>query len=797
MEAAPISEALEPAAAVGRSTPLLDARDRVSGRAVFVDDVRLPDTLCGRFLRSPHAHARIVSIDVSRALSIDGVEAVITGKDTHRTYGVLPIGANETAIAVDRARYVGQEVAAVAACSEEVAERALQAIDVEYDVLPAYTTAQAALDAPEPWIHDDRPHNIEKEYHHAFGDPDEGFRAAVVVVEDDFFHPRVTHAALEPHGTIARYEGGGRYTLWTSTQTPRHVQRGVAEALDVPESSVRVVPGAVGGGFGGKSETFPHEVASALLARLTGRPVRFRLSREEIFLLHRGRPESHIRMRLGMRRDGAITAVECETIQDGGAFSSYGVATILYSGALLTAIYDIANVRFDGYRIVTNKPSCGPMRGHGTIGARHAFEVLIDRAADELGLDPAVARRRNLLTPNTRTVNDLRVTSYGYPECLARVIEASGWNERRGNLSADGPRRRGLGLGSSHYVSGASNSIARGRFPHTTVTLQVERDGSVTLFTGAAEIGQGSDTAQAIVVAGSLGLGAECVRVVSGDTALTPIDLGSYSSRVTFMAGNAALEAAARIRAKILPHVATALAVPVGDLEFRGERVRSKIDPDCGMPFLDAVQLAVATEGTLVATGAYWPPRDARGGRFPGAGVGPGVAYSYAAQVVEVEVDEETGEVFVHRVWAAHDCGRALNPRAARGQIEGSVWMGLGQALSEAQRFTASGLCLNASLLEYRVPTAVDSPPIEVFLVESSDPEGPFGAKEVGEGSLAAVLPALTNAVYDAVGVRITELPLTPERVLAAIEARREGRPLRSHVPHPIVRRRKPLPTRR
>jgi len=785
----------DPAPAVGRATPLLDSRERVSGRLVFVGDVRLAGMLRGRFLRSPHAHARIVSIDVSRCRALPGVHAVITGKDTARRYGVLPVGQDETAIAIDRVRFVGQEVAAVAAVDDETAERALRAIAVEYEVLPAYLDAQHALDGCGPPIHDDRPRNIEKEYHHVFGDPDEGFRRAEVVVEDTFYHPRVTHAALEPHGTVARYDGGGRFTLWTSTQAPRHVQRGVATALDVAESSVRVIPCAVGGGFGGKSETFPHDVAAALLARITGRPVQFIATREEVFLLHRGRPESHIRMRVGLRADGRIAAVECETIQDGGAFCSYGVVTILYSGALLAAIYDVRDLRFDGYRVVTNKPPCGPMRGHGTIGARHAFEVVLDRAAEALGLDPVTVRERNLLEPGSRTVNDLRVTSYGYPRCLATVVEASRFRDKYRRL----PRGRGVGIGSSHYVSGASNAILRGRFPHTTVALRAERDGSVVLFTGAVEIGQGSDTAQAIIVARTLGIAPEQVRVVSGDTALTPVDLGSYASRVTFMAGNAALEAAERLATKLRARVARHLDVPADELELRGERVRSKRDRAVSVSFLEALRLTAEEEGCLQTQGAYWPPPEARGGRFPGAGVGPGVSYSYAAQVAEVEVDEETGEVRVLDVWAAHDCGRALNPLTVRGQIEGSVWMGLAQALTEEQLFNERGQCLNPSLLEYKVPTTLDLPRLHTFIVESDDPEGPFGAKEVGEGSLAAILPAIASAVYDAVGVWINDLPITPEKVLAALAARADAKDgtARAHgastlrrppVPHPRVR---------
>ncbi len=775
-----------------RDTPLVDATDRVRGRTRFVDDLRIADTLHGRFLRSPHAHARILSVDTSKAERIPGVKAIITGRDAPRRYGILPVGQDETALAIDRVRYFGEEVAAVAATSPEIAAEAARAIEVEYDLLPAYLTARDAMNEGAIRIHDDRPRNIEKEYHHVFGDPAAGLEAAAVVVEDSFFHPRVTHAALEPHGSLATHGPEGRYTIWTSTQTPRHVQRGVAEALGIPQSAIRVVPSAVGGGFGGKSETFPADVAACILSRISGQPVRFILGREEVFLLHRGRPESHVHMRLGLTREGKIAAVECETIQDGGAYCGYGVVTILYSGALLCALYDVQNMRFDGYRVITNKPACGPMRGHGTIGARHAFEVLLDRAAEALVLDPIEVRRRNLLRPGVNTINDLRVTSYGFPECIDRVCAASGWAAKRGRL----PRGRGIGFGASHYVSGAANAIVRGNFPHSTVKLEADRDGGVTLFTGASEIGQGSSTVLAVIVGEVLGLDPAEIRIVSGDTALTPADLGTYASRVTFMTGNAALEAARKLRDRLVARAARRLGVPAEDLELARGRIRISRSARQGdetqagrsqgtppghhsrtaIPFAETLRLVIEEEGPLVTTGSYWPPRQSQGGRFPGAGVGPGVSYSYAAQVVEVDVDRETGELHILKVWAAHDCGRALNPIAVRGQVEGSVWMGIGQALSEEVRFSSRGQILNPGLLEYKVPTSLDSPEVEVLIVESGDPEGPFGAKEAGEGSLAAILPALTNAVYDAIGVWITDLPLTPERILAAIAAARNER---------------------
>jgi len=756
---------------IGKRTPYVGGEDLVTGRAIYADDLRLPGMLIGRILRSPLPHARILKVDVSKARRVPGVVAVITGQDVATRYGILPVGQDETALAVDRVRYVGEGVAAVAAESIEAAEEALERIEVVYEPLPAYFDALEAMQAPPPWIHDDRPNNILREYHHHFGDVERGFAEADYVREHYFFCPRLNHAAMEPHSAVAQYDLQGRLTVWSSTQTPYYLHRTLAKVLGLPMDRIRIIKPAVGGGFGGKDEPLPHEVVAAKLAMVAGRPVRVTMTREEVFYLNRGRPDQHIWLKVGVKRDGRITAVECKVVQDGGAYCSYGVVTILYAGQLLAAIYDIPHIRYDGYRVLTNKPPCGAQRGHGSVNTRFAFESLLDMIAEDLGLDPVTIRARNFLRPNTRTVNDLRVTSYGLPECIRRVVEASHFFEKWRKL----PYGRGIGLGCSHYVSGAGRPIIRSNMPHSNVIVRVDVDGGINLYTGTAEIGQGCDTVQAMIVAEVLGVPLRRVRVVSGDSDLTPLDLGSYSSRVTFMAGNAALQAARQIRDRLAEVVSRALAVPPERLEFRDERVFDREAPDRWVSFDEAVYMALQeTGGTLVGKGAYSPPPEAQGGTYKGAGVGPSPAYSYSASVAEVSVDVETGEVRVERVWTAHDCGRALNPLAVEGQIEGSVSMGLGQALME-QVIMQDGRILNAGLLEYKTPGLLDHPVIESIIVESIDPEGPFGAKEVGEGSLAGVIPAIANAVYDAVGVRIDRLPITPERVLEALRKVKAG----------------------
>src|SRR5438477_835001 len=792
---------------IGKRIALIDAAGKTTGQGKYTDDLSLPGMLIGKILHSPYPHARVKKIDPSRALALEGVVAVVTGEDAPNQYGILPVGHDETALAVDKVRYIGDNVACVCAISEAIAEQALELIDVEYEALPAYFDPEESMKAESDLIHEHKSRNIEKEYHHVFGDPERALAHSDHVVEARYIANEVTHAAMEPHSTLASFEydpqtgKSGRLTVWSSTQVPYYLQHKLSIVLELPMSQIRVVKPLVGGGFGGKSEVIPLEIIAAVAARKAQAPVKITYTREEVFWAHRGRPRTIIDLKTGVNKDGRITAVKARVVQDGGAYCSYGVVTILYSGALLGALYDIPNIQYDGYRVLTNKPACGAMRGHGTVNVRFAFESQLDELAAKIGMDPAEIRRRNLLQPPCITVNGLRVQSYGLPECIEKTLERSGWKERKGKL----PRGRGLGIACSHYVSGAANSIIRSDMPHSTVNIKIDRDGGVVVYTGASEIGQGSDTMTAQVAAEALGCSLSRVKVVAADTDLTPIDIGSYSSRVTFMAGNATLRAAEQVKKQIAVAAARKMNCPVEDLIFRddhvwrkgftGEDVRAKTfasgrvegqilrgslqqkrkdeGPKDSMTFEEAVVAAIDFHGALTGTGSYAPPPEARGGKHKGAGVGPSPAYSYSAQVAEVSVDEDTGIVVVHKVWAAHDCGRALNPVSVEGQIIGSVWMGMGQALTE-EMVWKDGLLMNPGLLEYRSPSAVESPDVEPIIVESVDPEGPFGAKECSEGSLAATIPAISNAIYDAVGIRLHESPFTPERVLAALRAKRK-----------------------
>jgi 4-hydroxybenzoyl-CoA reductase subunit alpha len=760
---------------IGQHVPMVDGPEKVSGRAKYTADILSPAMLAGRILRSPHAHAEIVAIDVSAVLRLPGVKAVVTGADCDKTFGVLPIARSEHPLARDKVRYRGEPVAAVAAVDDATAKKAISLIRLEVRELPAYYTAQQATAEGAVAIHPYKPGNIEREVAFELGNVAQGFAEADLVREGTFNCPEVCQNQMEMHAAIAEYDAErGRMTVHASTQVPYYVHLMLARILDMDMSRIRVVKPHVGGGFGCRTECLNVELIAALLARKAGATVRLVVSREETFITHRGRPETDIRLKLGLRRDGRITAVQCECDQRGGAHSGYGVVTILYAGSMLYALYDLHNVKYVGKRVLTNTPPCGAFRGHGTVDVRFAFESLLDGMAQELGLDPMAVRRANYLSAPTFTDNDLMVNSYGLPECIDWVERASGWRERKGRLPPTNGRRKGLGFACSHYISGASKPVNWTGEPHATVKVKLDFDGSVVVLSGAADIGQGSTTLLAQTVGEVLGLDLARIRVITGDSDVVPKDNGSYSSRVTFMVGNAAIEAAQQLKKLLVAAAARRLDARPEEIECLGEVYRAGAQ-DRGLTFNEVVTEALKDAGAITVTGNYSTIPESHGGKkYRGAAIGGTMGYSYSAQVVEVTVDEETGVVDVDKVWVAHDCGKALNRLTVEGQVQGSVWMGMGQAMSEETAYH-EGLLITGNMLDYRVPTIQDSPPIEVGIVESNDPHGPFGAKEAGEGSLAAFLPALANAIADAVGIRFDNLPVTPDRVFAALERQRRA----------------------
>ena len=758
---------------IGISQPLIDGVDKVTGRGKYSADFNFPDALVGRILRSPHAHALIKRIDLSKALALPGVKAIVTGEDSDVPFGVLPIAKDEYALARDKVRYKGEEVAAVAATDAWTAEQALELIEVDYEILPSYDDPLEAMAEGASQIHAHRPRNIEREVDHEFGDVEAGFRNSDAIVEETFFAPEVTHGQMEPHAAVAQWDDfDGRLTIWCSTQVPYYVHMSLAAVMKLDMSRIRVIKPLIGGGFGCKTEAQSYELICALLARKAKSTVKVVLSREEVFFAHRGRPATWTKLKLGATRDGKIQAVAAEVIQRGGAYGGYGVVTILYAGALLNAIYQIPNVRYKGFRILTNTPANGAMRGHGTVDVRFAFESALDILAKKIGMDPVAIRRANLLDGPQLTVNDLYVGSYGYPECIDKAVSTSGYKDKKGKL----PFGRGVGFAGSHYVSGSSKPVNRSNMPHAVVTMKLDTDGGITLFTGAADIGQGSSTVMMQIAAETIGVGPERFRVVATDSALTPKDNGSYSSRVTLYVGNATLDCATKMRTILFDAAARSLRVFPKDLELVDEEFRVIAEPGKKLSWAEAVDVALDYEGMIVTKGTYATPKITHGGNaYRGAGIGATPAFSYSAQVVEVDVDLNTGKVNIEKVTVAHDCGFALNRLACEGQIEGSVWMGMAQGRQEETTYE-NGLPLAPNLLDYRFPTILESPDIETIIVESNEAGGPYGAKEAGEGSLAAFLPALANAIEDAIGVRIKNLPLSPENVYAAIQAAKKAR---------------------
>ena len=767
----------------------MDARAKVTGQTRFADDIFLPRMAHCKLLRSPHPHARIRKIDTSRALAHPGVYLVLTGKDLPIEYGILPVSQDEQALCLDHVRHVGDPIAAVIAREELTAFEALDLIDVDYEILATISDPEEALATPEPRIHEyGEEGNIHKRVALEFGDVEKSFAEADEIFEDTFFYQGSTHLPIEQHAAVATKDPDGKLTIWSSTQTPHYLHRALAKVLQMPPAHIRVSATPNGGGFGGKSDPFNHEIVVAKAALLLDRPVKICLTREEVFYCHRGRHPVLMKFKTGVKKDGAITGMHLQTLIDGGGYGSYGVASTFYTGALQTTTYHIPRYRFEGCRTFTNKPPCGPKRGHGTVQPRFGQEVQLDKIAEKLKIDPADLRLRIVESPNTVTANYLRLSTVNLSECIRRVVKTSDWKEKFRKL----PEGRGVGLACSAYLTGAGLAIYWNKMPQSGVQLKLDRGGGVAIFCGATEIGQGSDDVLAGIVAEVLGIDTFDIRLFTGDTDLGPVDLGSYSSRVTIMAGNAALQAAERARELLAEAVAIRLEVPKERLRFAGKSVFDSAAPEKRVPFHEAVCLAEARFGTIGTVGSYAPPKSPA--LYKGGGVGPSPTYSYTAAVVEVAVNPVTGWITVPKIWIAHDIGRALNPPLVRGQVEGSVYMGLGEALMEEQEFRRLPKRLShalvhkfPSMLEYKSPTSLDMPEVVTELVEEPDPRGPFGAKEVGQGPLLPIMPAVANAVYDAVGVRIDEVPITPEKIMKALAEKKAGRNPRygpSHFPH-------------
>jgi len=754
---------------IGKRLPRIDAKEKVRGQAHYSDDLKLAGMLCGMILRSPFAHAGILKIDASRALNVPGVKAVITGDDTIKAkYGVIsrsPKFVDEYPLAVDRVRFIGDEVAAVAATDPDAALEALDLIQVDYEELPAVFDPDQALKPEAPQIHDHAPGNISREFHLKQGDVERGFLESDLVREDTFTTQSAIHAYLEPHAALAEWDMSGRLTLHTSTQTPYYVQQHLALTLGINPDRVRVIKPYVGGGFGGKSDGMAAlDFCAALLARKTGKPVKIVYSRDEEFTAARQKHPVTITMKTGVKKDGTLVARQCKAFLDGGAYCSLGPLTTVLVGTFQTLPYRIPNYRYDGYRIYTNKPPCGAMRGHGGPQAHFAQDVQLDMIAEELGLDPVEMALRNGLRTGERSAAGFNIISSGFTGCVQKVGEETRIKEKKSSKKGARGKAYGIGLGCGGFPSGAGFYFTNTTSAHSSVIIRAGEGGGVSVLTGASDIGQGSDSIICQIVAEVLGLGLEDIRITSADTAMTPPDMGTYSSRVTVAAGNAALKAARAAREEIFRVVAKKMEANPEDLVAADRRIFVKGSPDVFTPFEQAVNLYQTESGgaPLVVRGSYNSPDK----------MSP--TYSFGAYVAEVEVDLRTGEVQVLRITAGHDCGQPLNPMSVEGQVEGCIVMGMGYALSENLSFEG-GQTLNPSFLGYRAPVANQCPEIVIHHVIGRDPEGPFGAKETGEGSLDPVTPAIANAIYNAVGVRIKDLPITPEKILRELKKKEKG----------------------
>ncbi len=749
---------------IGRRTPRIDAPEIVTGEAGYTVDVSLPGTLTGKILRSPLPHARIRSIRTEKARAVKGVLAVMTGEDTlKQKYGYRASNYDEYGLAVGKVRYVGEQVAAVAACDEDAAEEALSLIEVEYEELPAVFSLQEAMQEGAPVIHDEAPNNVSYSPRFHWGNVEEGFAASDCVREDTFSTPAQIHCSMEPHAAVAQFTGG-RLTLWSTTQGPYALRKDLALTLGLTEGAIRIIKPRMGGGFGGKREMFASDFCAALLAMRTGRPVKIVYSRFEEFIASRQRHPMVITIRTGYAKDGTLKAKDCTVIADGGAYNSRGPGILSYAGATLSSLYRIPHVRYAGYHVYTNNPVGGAFRGYGSLQIRFADECQMDMIAEDLGMDPLDLRLKNVVESGDTTVSGRKITSCGIRECLLQVAEASDWHAKRGRKTAG----RGIGIACNDYVSALRSFY---EYDSSSALVRPNEDGTVDVFSGASDIGQGSDTTIAQIVAEELGVPLAAINVVAADTQTGVMDLGSYASRVTFVAGNAARRAAADAKRQLLENLARLWSVSQETLSCRDGRISAAGREGLSVSFAEAVSLLLRKEGVfVVGRGYYDAPSEMVDYRTGYGNSSP--AYSYGAQVAEVDVDMKTGRVEVLRIVAASDCGRALNPLSLEGQAEGSIVCGLGMTLAE-DRLSEGGRTLNPCFLEYKMATAYEVPSIASCFVETIDPEGPFGAKGVSEGFQVPTAPAVANALFDAVGIRFNELPVTPEKVWKAVRSQK------------------------
>lgn len=756
---------------VGKRLPRLEGVSKATGEAFYTDDLVLPRMLYGKILRSPLPHARILNIDASKALSLPGVKAVITGKDTKGAkYGVYARSSDQQCLATEKVRYIGDEVAAVAAVDEETAMEALNLIRVDYKELPAVFDPEEAMQPRAPLIHQVE-RNIAGKTSLNYGDAEQGFRDSYYTRHDKFSTGAQAHCQLEPHVAVASWESSGKLTVWTPNMSPFAKRLILSKTLGIPQSRIRVCKSYVGGAFGGKSELFSLDFCASLLSIKTGKPVKIRYTREEVFNTTRLRHPVTIEIKTGVKKDGTIIAREARVIADGGAYASTGILTAYLTCSSFFKTYRTPNIRYEGFCVYTNKPSFGAMRAHGTIQARFAEESHLDMVAEAIGMDPVEFRLKNARQTGDIYPNNSTIISCGLSECISQAAEAAGWKDKAGVRIQDtaGARRavpdrsRGMGMGCTTGLT----SLNISPFTPSAAFVKFNEDGRANLLTGAPENGQGTETMLAQICAEELGLGLEDIIVTAADTDVTPHDIGSYLMALTFISGNAVKNAASDAKKQLLEIASSMLEAPPEKLEARNRRIFIRERPERGLSFAEVIKQGLIKGIPVQGKGYYMPHTE-----YLNVATGAGKfcpTYTFSSQVSEVEVDKDTGEIKMIKDTVAHDCGFAINPMDVEGQIHGCVATSQGLALSESM-YWEKGKLLNPDFLNYGIACSLDIPPIRPIIIESQDPEGPFGGKDVGETPTHVGPAAIANALYNATGVRITEIPLTPDKVLKALE---------------------------
>jgi len=758
---------------IGKRLPRVDAPIKVTGEAKYAADLVMPGMLWAKIKRSPHAHARILNIDTSKAKNLQGVKAIITGKDPE--FGEYMWGGGragsevgrETAIAIDKVRFGGEPVAAVAAIDEEIAEEALGLIDVEYEELPGVFDPEKAMEEGAPLVHDEAPKNISFRFPMDYGNVEQGFRESDHIREDTFKTFRVRHGFIEPHAALSYWDVYGRLVHQASKQSPWFTYAILANFFKLPWNKVRLIQPFIGGGFGGKNAPYPLDFFAPLLSKRTGKPVKIVYSQEEVFTTCWRKHTFIVNIKTGVKRDGTLMAIEAHSIADGGAYTGVGALTMFLSGAYLTLPYRLPHLKYEAIRVFTNYPTSVAMQGHGIDHTRYAADVQLDMIAEELGIDPVEIRLKNAI-PNEdyETINGVKLRTCGIKECIERASEASGWKEwQQKRRTQKGAIRQGLGIGCAPYITGARGGSRDAR----SCFIRIHEDGSVSLITGAQDVGQGSDTIMAQIVAEELGLTLEDVQVAHIDTLSTPIDLATAASAVTFVAGHATRNAVLDVKKQLQEFGAKMWGVRPEEVEMKGHTAFVKGDPKKKMPWRRFIRTACyGTEAMELLGRGYYAtnlePVDLRHGYGQHCHV-----YSFAADTAKVEVNTETGEVKVIDFVAAHDCGRPLNPLAVEGQVDQQVSHGVGMTLFE-DNMRENGRILNPTFLDYKMSRAPDLPRPKIIDVITNDPLGPYGAKEGSEAVQVASTPAIINAIHDATGVWIKELPATAEKVLKALK---------------------------